>query len=47
MLDILEEAEAIAAIEIGLLASREGKGGIPARTFLEKMRKKYKINVDE
>ena len=47
MVDALEEAEAIAAIEVGLAESRQGKGGVPARAFLEKMRKKYKINFDE
>jgi PHD/YefM family antitoxin component YafN of YafNO toxin-antitoxin module len=47
MLAILEEAESIAAIEAGLQESRQGKGGIRASVFLEKMRKKYKIRAEK
>ncbi len=42
LLDLLDQLEAIAAIEKGLEESKQGKG-VPAREFLEKMRKKYKI----
>lgn len=46
MLDVLDEAEAIVAIERGLQESRQGKG-LLAQAFMEKMRKKYKVNVEE
>lgn len=42
LLDALDHTEALAAIEQGLAEAKEGKG-IPAREFLEKMRKKHKI----
>jgi predicted transcriptional regulator len=41
----LDQLEAIAAIEKGLEESKQGKG-VPAREFLEKMRKKYKIQTE-
>jgi len=43
--DAHDRLEAIAAIEKGLEESRHGKG-VPAREFLEKMRKKYKIQAE-
>ncbi len=42
LLDALEHLENLAAIQQGLADAKEGKG-VPAREFLEKMRKKYKI----
>lgn len=42
LLDTLEGLEAIAAIDKGLKESKQGKG-VPAREFLEKMRRKHKI----
>jgi len=45
LLDLLDQLEAITAIEKGLEESKQGKG-VPAREFLEKMRKRYKIQTE-
>ncbi len=45
LLDLLDQLEAIAAIEKGLEESKQGNG-VPALEFLEKMRKKYKIQTE-
>lgn len=44
LLDTVDQLEAIAAIEKGLEESRQVEG-IPAREFLEKMRRKHKISA--
>ena len=44
LLDAIDQLEAIAAIEKGLEESRGGEG-VPAREFLEKMRRKHKISA--
>lgn len=44
LLDTIDQLEAIAAIEKGLEESRQEEG-VPAREFLEKMRRKHKISA--
>ena len=43
-INTIDQLEAIAAIENGLEESRQDNG-VPAREFLEKMRKKHKISA--
>lgn len=50
LLDTLDRLEAITAIKKGLEESKQGEGqgaGVPAREFLETMRKKHKISAKQ